>query len=94
MFRSVRHHLPRSGGGRYRLVPCDCFNLVPLPAFVKIDMPQFNLIIAACAVERFFSRERPMDSTLREAALVQSAMLCRLRDGHLLSDPVGEIPSV
>lgn len=54
MFRIVRHHPPSSGGGRHRLVPCGCFDLVPLPALVKIDMPQFNLIIAACALQHLF----------------------------------------
>lgn len=63
MFRIVRHHLPWSGGGRYRLVPCDCFDLVPLPSFVKIDMPRFNLIIAACAVEHLFSASDSCVST-------------------------------
>lgn len=44
MFRIMHHHLSRA---RLRLVPCDCFDLVPLPALAKIDMPQFTLIMAA-----------------------------------------------
>lgn len=55
MFRIVRHHLLSSGRERHRLVPCsDCFDLAPLPTFVKIDMPQFNLIIAAWALPHLF----------------------------------------
>lgn len=46
--------LPSSGSGRRRFIPCDCFDLVPLPALVKIDTPQFNLIIAACALPHLF----------------------------------------
>lgn len=53
MFRAERHHLPSGGRGHRRLVPCDCFDLVPLPALVKIDMPHFGLIIAACALPHF-----------------------------------------
>lgn len=55
MFRIVCQLLHWSAGGRYRLVPCDCFELVPLPAFLEIDMPQLNLIIAACAAQHLFS---------------------------------------
>ena len=55
MFRIVRHRPPGSGRGHRRLVLCDGFDLVPLPALVKIDMPQFNLIIAACAPPHLFS---------------------------------------
>lgn len=99
MFRFMRHHLPSSGRDRHRLVPCNCFDLVPLLAFVKIDMPQFNLIIAACALPHLFYAKDFGVSTHGQHAferqpLFESAMLCRVRDGHLLSDPVGEIPSV
>lgn len=49
MSRIVRRRLLCSDEGCYRLARCDCFDPVPLPALVKIDLPQFNLIIAACA---------------------------------------------
>lgn len=54
MFRIVRHRLPSCGRGRHRLVACDCFDLVPLPAFIKTAMPEFNLIIAVCALQYLF----------------------------------------
>lgn len=53
MVRTVRHHLPSSDRGRHRLVPCGYFDLAPLPALVKINMPQLNLIIAVCALPHF-----------------------------------------
>lgn len=52
MFRIVRHHLPSRG--HLRLVPRDRFDLVPPPALVKTDMPHFNLITAARALQRLF----------------------------------------
>lgn len=54
MSQIVCHHPHSSDTGHHALVPCDCFDLVPLPALVKIDMPQLNLIIAAWALPHLF----------------------------------------
>lgn len=79
------------------MITRDCFDLSSLPASDRTDAPQFNLIITSCAQPHLFKVKDfrlSIHAQLRDAAFVESAMLCSVRDGRLLSDPMGEIPSV
>lgn len=98
MFRIVCHRLCRDGRGRRRLVPCHHSDLVSLPALVKTDTSHFNLIKAACALPHLcyvkdFSGSTKRTACLWEEGFVDFVMLCRVKNGRLLSDLVDEIPS-
>lgn len=74
----------------------DCFE--QLPALVKIDAPQFNLIIATCAVPHLLGAKDFCVSAHGHDAFERQPLwnlpCSAVGNGRLLSDPVGEIPSV